>query len=257
MLLPDSPVKARASRYENPATGERLKSLKHFVGSCATFSRPALSASLGMACLLLAGCTGAPTYGTGTPSDKQLLDDMTGMITLGPKEPKHIDTRPRPDLVRPAKSEVAVLPPPQQDVATSSNPQWPESPEAKRQRLRAEATAGQDDPNFSPQIAGPTSSQPSAPVLRTRGTDVSLTGGGPDASTNQSDEFKRRMAINKQGSATERRYLSEPPLTYRQPAATAPADQLGEDEWRKEKERKKAALGKKDGFQWGDLWPFH
>jgi hypothetical protein len=257
MLLPDSPVKSRASRDEIRATGERLKSLKQFAGSCATSSRMALSASVGAACLLLAGCMGSPTYGTGTPADKQLLDDVTGMITLTPKETKHIDHKPRPELVRPAKSEVAVLPPPQDDLATSANPQWPESPEARRMRLRAEATANQANPDYDPQVAGPTSSASEPTLVRTRGTGVSLTGGGPDSGINQSAEFKRRMAINKQGSETERRYLSEPPLTYRQPAATAPTGELGEDEWRKEKDRKKAALaGKKTGFQLSDLWPF-
>jgi hypothetical protein len=64
------------------------------------------------------------------------------------------------------------------------------------------------------------------------------------------------MAVNKQGNATERNYLSEPPLSYRQPAPTAPTDELGKDEWRKDKDRKKAALGKKSGFQLSDLWPF-
>jgi hypothetical protein len=256
MLLPDSPVKSRALRYQSPAAGERLKSLKQFVGSCATSSRTALSVSLGAACLLLAGCMGAPTYGTDKPADKQLLDDVTGIITLTPKEARHVDHSPRPELVRPAKSEVSVLPPPQDDMATSANPQWPESPEAKRQRLRAEATAGQDDPNFSPQVGGPASSAPRGSLLKTRGTDVSLTGGGPDSSTDRSAEFRRRMAINKQGSETERRFLSEPPLTYRQPAGSAPTDQLGEDEWRKAKDRRRAALGKKEGFQWSDLWPF-
>jgi hypothetical protein len=209
-----------------------------------------------MACLFAAGCTGAPTYGTGTPSDKQLLSDVTGMIMLGPKEKPHVDHSPRPELVRPAKSEVAVLPPPQDDLATSSNPQWPESPEARRKRLRAEASANQDDPNYDPQIAGPVSSEPQTHLLRTRGTGVSLTGGGPDSGIDKSAEFKRRMAINKQGSMTERRFLSEPPLTYRQPAATAASDELGKEEWRKEKDRKKAALGKKAGFQLSDLWPF-
>jgi hypothetical protein len=217
-----------------------------------------LLASAGLACLLTAGCMGAPTYGTGTPADKQLLNDVTGMIMLGPKDDKpHADHRPRPELVRPGKSEVAVLPPPQDDVATSANPQWPESPEAKRRRLRAEATANQGDPMYDPEIAGSTSSAPQSPVLHTRGTDVALEGGGPDALTNKSAEFRRRMAINKQGSPTTRRYLSEPPLTYRQPAAGAPTDELGEDEWKKAKDRKKEALkGKKTGFQMSDLWPF-
>jgi hypothetical protein len=180
-----------------------------------------LVAAAGAACLLAAGCTGAPTYGTGTPADKQLLDDVTGMITLGPKEKPHVDHRPRPKLVRPAKSEVAVLPPPQSDVATSSNPQWPESPEARRQRLRMEATANQGNSSYEPQIEGPTPSAPKVGVIRSRGEPVYITGGGPGYSRDQSAEFKRRMAINKQGSPTDRRYLSEPPLTYRQPAATA------------------------------------
>jgi hypothetical protein len=210
-----------------------------------------------MACLLVAGCAGGPTYGTGTPADKQLLDDVTGMITLGPKEKPHIDHRPRPELVRPGKSEVAVLPPPQDDVAASSNPRWPESPEAKRQRLSMEATANQGDPSYVPQIEGPASSPSKAGVIRTRGEPVYLQGGGPSYGKDQSAEFKRRMAINKQGSTTERRFLSEPPLTYRQPAATAPSGELGEDEWRKEKDRKKEALkGKKSSFQLSDMWPF-
>jgi hypothetical protein len=202
---------------------------------------------------------GAPTYGTGTPADKQLLNDVSGMIMLGPKDDDkpRADHRPRPELVRPGKSEVAVLPPPQEDVATSSNPQWPESPEARRKRLRMEATANQGDPMYDPEVGGPTSTTPQAPRLRTRGTDVALEGGGPDALTDRSAEFRRRMAINKQGSATTRRYLSEPPLTYREPAAGAPTDELGEDEWKKAKDRKKAALkGKKTGFQMSDLWPF-
>jgi hypothetical protein len=216
-----------------------------------------LGAVAGLACLFAAGCTGAPTYGTGTPADKQLLDDVTGMIMLGPKERPRVDHSPRPELVRPAKSEVAVLPPPQDDIATSSNPKWPESPEARRKRLRMEATANQGDPNYDPQVAGPVSSQPTVPVIHTKGSDVYLTGGGPDSNIDQQAEFRRRMAVNKQGSPTDRRFLSEPPLTYRQPAATAPTGELGEDEWRKEKDRKKAALkGKKSGFQLGDLWPF-
>jgi hypothetical protein len=239
------------------ATGERLKSLEHIVRSRRIASRPLLIAAAGTACLFAAGCTGAPTYGTGTPADKQLLDDVTGIITLGPKEKPRADHRPRPELVRPGKSEVAVLPPPQSDVATSANPQWPESPEARRQRLRMEATANQGDPNYEPQIAGPTSSAPQVGVIRSRGEPVYTMGGGPGYNRDQSAEFKRRMAINKQGSETERRYLSEPPLTYRQPSATAPSDQLGEDEWKKQRDRKKEALkGKKSSFQLSDLWPF-
>jgi hypothetical protein len=215
------------------------------------------SVPLVLSTLLLGGCTlGAPTYGTGTPSDVQLLDDVTGIITVTPKEKKHIDYKPRPELVRPKPGEeVAVLPPPQDDVATSSNPAWPESPEQRRARMRAEATANQDDSNYVPAIANdisPASSEP--PPQRTQGTPVPA--GGYASPEQQRKEFKRRMAVNNQGSPTERRYLSEPPLSYRQPAATAPADELGEDEWKKEKDRKRAARKKKNGTFFGDLWPF-
>ena len=231
--------------------------MEHIVRSRRIASRPLLIAAAGVACLLSAGCASGPTYGTGTPANKQLLDDVTGMITLGPKEKPHMDTRPRPELVRPGKSEVAVLPPPQSDVASSANPQWPESPEARRQRLRMEATANQGDSSYEPQIEGPASSPQQVGVVRTKGEPVYLQGGGPSYSKDQSAEFKRRMAINNQGSPTERRYLSEPPLTYRQPAATAPAGERGEDEWRKDRDRKKAALkGTKSSFHIGDLWPF-
>jgi hypothetical protein len=257
MLSPDSPVKSRASPDNGSATGERLKSLEHIVRSRRIASRPLLIAVAGAACLLAAGCTGAPTYGTGTPADKQLLNDVTGIIQLGPKDKPRIDNRPRPELVRPAKSELAVLPPPQDDVATSANPQWPESPEARRRKLRMEATANQSDPTYVPDIEGPESSPRRAGVIHTKGYDVYLDGSSPVGESDRSKEFKRRQAINKQGSPTTRRYLSEPPLTYREPAASAPSDQLGEDEWKKTRDRKKEALkGKKTGFQFSDLWPF-
>jgi hypothetical protein len=48
-----------------------------------------------------------------------------------------------------------------------------------------------------------------------------------------------------QGSPTNRRYLSEPPLDYRQPAETAAKNDVGEDEWKKDK-RRKAGYVKKD-----------
>ncbi|MDN5928134.1 MAG: hypothetical protein L0I29_13755 [Hyphomicrobiales bacterium] len=257
MLSPDSPVKSRASLDKSSASGERLKSLEHIVRSRRIASRPLLIAAAGSVCLLAAGCTGAPTYGTGTPADKQLLNDVTGIIQLGPKDKPRIDNRPRPELVRPSKSEVAVLPPPQNDVATSANPQWPESPEARRQRLRMDATAHQSDPSYVPDIEGPAPSPSRGGVVHTKGYDVNLDGSGLYSNADQAKEFKRRQAINKQGSPAVRRYLSEPPLTYRQPAATASSDELGKDEWKKQRDRKKDALkGKKTGFQFSDLWPF-
>ena len=54
-------------------------------------------------------------------------------------------------------------------------------------------------------------------------------------------EFIRRLADTKQGSPNTRKYLSEPPLAYRQAAETAPVGDIGEDEWQKDRRAKRAA----------------
>lgn len=77
---------------------------------------------------------------------------------------------------------------------------------------------------------------------------------GPDLSkltpAQRKAEIERRLRENKQGSATTRKYLSEPPLAYRQAATTAAQDELGEDEIKKERRKKKLA---QKGSSW---WPF-
>lgn len=71
----------------------------------------------------------------------------------------------------------------------------------------------------------------------------------------QREEFNRRLAENNQGSPTTRKYLSEPPLEYRKPAETAAANDVGEDELKKERRIKKAAQQQGTGG-WRDLVPW-
>jgi hypothetical protein len=71
---------------------------------------------------------------------------------------------------------------------------------------------------------------------------------------NTREAYKKRLVESKQGSDTNRKYLSEPPLTYRQPAATAPTNDIGEDEYKKER-RAKAAARKKGDWSWKQLIP--
>ncbi|TIP99676.1 MAG: hypothetical protein E5X57_35510, partial [Mesorhizobium sp.] len=52
-----------------------------------------------------------------------------------------------------------------------------------------------------------------------------------DSDKGRAAEVKRRLAEQKQGDPNTRRYLSEPPVQYRAAAATAPVDDLGEDEY--------------------------
>lgn len=208
---------------------------------------------------LLAGCMAGPTYGTAKGSHEQLLEDVSGILTIGPKEQERIDYKARPELVKSAELASGQLPPPQDSVTTASNGAWPESPEARRARLRAEATAFRDEPDFRPEIeddAGNIRPQRrnQTTVMRTKGDDVPLDGRSNDPNAQRAD-FNTRMAENRQGSPTNRKYLSEPPLAYRQPSDTAPVGDVGVDEWRKERDAKRAAR-KNDKRSWADILPW-
>ena len=118
------------------------------------------------------------------------MEDVTGILALGPQDKPDIRYTPRGELVRPPTT--TVLPEPQQEVASAENPAWPESPEERRRRIRAEADANNG--------ASPS-------VVNTK---------------DQRIELQRRIREGQQGEATNRRYLSEPPLTYRQPGPAPP-----------------------------------
>ncbi len=201
-----------------------------------------LGVSAACAAAVLSGCVGSPTYGTDKTASQQLFEDVTGVISTdalsGKSRESEIAYKPRPELVRPASLEV--LPEPQSEIVASGNSAWPESPEQRRARLRAEATANQENPNYrSPIVMGGSFRAPGAETA--------------DATPEQRAELLRRKREANQGSAESRKYLSEPPVTYRRPNETAPADDLGEDEWKKQK-RGKAAAGKSSS--WRDLLPW-
>lgn len=203
--------------------------------------------------MALSGCIGmAPTYGTGKAADTQLMEDVTGMFSLSSnKKREQIDYKPRPELVKPADPKV--LPAPQDDIKTASaGGAWPESPEARLARVRADATAKRDDLDFEPEVDMPVEKNRRM-VRGTRGDDVNLDGTSVSVEK-QRQQFNERLAMSQQGSATERRYLSEPPIEYRQPAATAATDDVGEDEWKKEKRRKSGHT--KKGTGWSSWLPW-
>lgn len=193
------------------------------------------------AAALLSGCVSSPTYGTDKTASQQLFEDITGVVSTeglaGRSGEAEIAYKPRPELVRPASLEV--LPEPQREIAAADNTAWPESPEQRRARLRAEATENQENPTYrSPIVMGGS--------FRAPGSDVS------DATPEQRAEILRRKREANQGNANSRKYLSEPPVEYRVPNETAAADDFGEDEWKKER-RGKAASGKSS---WRDLLPW-
>lgn len=217
-----------------------------------------LGVAAAVSALALSACAG-PTYGTGTPANQQLVEDLTGALSLAPKRQAGVDYTPRPGIVKPPSTEV--LPPPQEEVASAGNPAWPESPEERLARVRAEATANQDNPRYRSNVIRDVNTGDT----QTASADITFSESGmvkPDiltpgkrSSQEQRREFQRRQQITKQGSPTQRRYLSDPPTEYRQPAQTAAVDELGVDEVKKERARRRAANAEDSGG-WRRLIPW-
>lgn len=221
-------------------------------------ARLAAGIALVTAAGLASGCMGSPTYGTDKTANAQLASDIGGIFSFSPKKRPHIDYQPRPDLVKPVKGEES-LPPPQESIA-ANNPQWPESPEQRLARVRAEADANADNPFYkSPVVADTAQDGPQARSAKAgSGNGRADESGVRDVSTiaREKAEFQARLKANQQGESTRRAFLSEPPLDYRQASAEAPQGETGEDEDDKERRLKRAARKKGGGFSLSDLNPF-
>jgi hypothetical protein len=218
-----------------------------------TCARVALMAPLVVSGLALSGCMGSPTYGTDKSASAQLAGDLTSAFSVVPKNKDRIDYKPRPELVKPAPGQKE-LPPPQDSIATASA-DWPESPEQRRARLRADATLHQDDPAYQAQIVDDVQTDPTAikAAMAQSGSSHPPAWSPADSDKGRAAEVRRRLAEAKQGDPNTRRYLSEPPVQYRAAADTAPTGDLGEDEYKKERRLKKEAAAKnKSGgmFDW-------
>lgn len=186
------------------------------------------SALLG-ACLTLGGCLASPTYGTNKTSSEQLVDDLSSIASLKTQNGADIEYKPRPDLVQPPAG--ASLPEPQLSVVKNEQI-WPESPEEIRDRLVAEADAS-------------------------GGHNSALTGpnrAGQRLTAKQQREAYIEARKLQQGQYKERRFLSDPPAGYKDPAATAPVGELGETEKTKERLAKAGATKKGTGKRWWEVW---
>lgn len=222
-------------------------------------ARLVVAGSLVAAAALLSGCMDSPTYGTDKTANSQLMSDMSGILSFRAKKKPTIEYTPRPELVKPAKGDEN-LPPPQDSVATAANPNWPESPEARNARLRADADANVDNPNYdSPIVSDVAVSSTEDRSFKKNGESWRSFESDNQSLADQraqSEEFKRRSKETQEGSPTQRKFLSEPPLDYRQAAADAPVGELGEDEAKKERRLKREAQKKSGGFTLDDLNPF-
>ncbi|MEX6506134.1 hypothetical protein [Jiella sp. M17.18] len=219
--------------------------------------RKALGAAAIVAgCLSLGGCLG-PTYGTGKSQGETLFDDLNNFVALGNTDQAQIAYNPRPPLVKPQNTKV--LPPPQASRTTANDPNFPESPEARSKRLQASAQQG--DGILPADVASARKEGVTQEYLdRTSGGGYTFKNDHSAGFLTQAeleshkDEVAKRLRDQKQGSPTQRKYLSEPPVAYRTPAATAPIGVQGEDE---ETKARRLKNGGKQGFfdKLGNLLP--
>ncbi len=189
--------------------------------------------------LVLSGCVGSPTYGTNKTAMEQLADDLGSVVSLGGNnDPAKRDVRynPRPSLVV-AKGDAATLPPPQQSLANrDNNPNWVESPEETRQRLRQEADANANNPRYR------------SPLLEGKGQAGQLT------ESQKWEAFRKaKQEVETVDVSSRRRSLVEPPAEFRSTDAANLTD-LGEPELQKERRRKKEAADAKKSNEWWKLF---
>ena len=204
--------------------------------------------AVSLAAFALGGCMG-PTYGTGKTAGETMVSDLDGMLSLGPKNKEPISYTPRAELVKP--KDVSVLPPPREGINAENDPNWPESPEVRSARIKAAADARDTGGAVSADVMVSRKEGISEDVIAANTnnrraeseTENGKTTLSPDQLESGREAFKKRLQESNQGSPTQRKYLSEPPVAYRQPASTAPVGDPGVDEKVKE-----AKLNKKKGF---------
>ncbi len=227
--------------------------------------RRALASTSVLASIVLAsGCMSSPTYGTDKTAGVQLLEDVSNIAKPIPERKAPINYAPRPELVRSEGSRNAPLPAPQESVASVDNPDWVESPEERRVRVREEVDARNRGGGQSRTVEnGPVASDEVEQIQVAAAANQGRVGESPRfregteqaPNTSRREEIKRRLQEQNQGSPNSRKYLSEPPLDYRQPAASAPVGDIGEDEWKKERRVAAEARKKAGKKSWRDYIP--
>lgn len=250
-----------------------------------TSSRAAVrSATLLLVAVSASACLG-PTYGTDKTATAQLIDDLGDMASIKPQKGQEIAYTPRPAIVQPPKS--ASLPAPQKNVVDSSSAwvESPEQTRRRligeadanqdsvnyRSPLARVSDRSSGDPvavggSLTEADSGPTvlsvlrgdkgrarpkairnPNGPQLPAMTPRNEDSGPTPTQVLRQTEEVSRFKENLKIQ-QGTYTDRRrFLSDPPLTYRQPAETAATGDVGEPERVKEKRRIAGATKEKKG----------
>jgi hypothetical protein len=188
---------------------------------------------LAAATFSVSSCMG-PRYGTDKNATEQLVDDLGDAASLAPKRPQTLAYQPRGTLVKPADDKVLVAP--AQNLATKDNPQWLESPEQARSRLKQEADDNSNNGSYRSPLA------------------VSVTEGKALSPEQQRQAYRDARAIQDGRYSDRRRFMSDPPLDYRKVDDPAKLQNLGESERAKDARRKKEAEVAGTGRKWWQVW---
>ena len=180
-------------------------------------------AAAGASALALAACSGM-TYGTGTPPGLQTVKDVAGLSSLSGEKRDPIDYEPRPAVVVPP--ETAGLPPPSNgDTAVAAN--WPVDPDERYEQFRRDVAALEAE-GKSLDFELPTGATPGEDPY------ADLTPAQRKALIERlAKQARSSVAVDEYGNPV-RRFLSDPPVEYREGDPEAPAP-LAEDEQQKKK----------------------
>ncbi len=184
--------------------------------------------------LVVFGCQGSSTYGTGKTSGEHLVDGLGGL--LGSREKKApINYSPRPGLVAPPKGEALPAPSDNDAVADAG---LPEDPEIRRARLRANAPKADERSGELPIEVMKRKRAPGGRRVPIAKWDRDGTFEDYKPRAHRREFLKRKAELAGVRGAAPRRYLTEPPQKYRTPVSTAPIGEIGEDESTKAHRRK-------------------
>jgi hypothetical protein len=223
-------------------------------------ARPFAFVALCAAPTLLAGCSGV-TYGTGTRTEMQTINDITGILSLSGPPKQEVDTTPRGGIVVPPATAKAALPAPVDGTTTASiDPaDWPNDPDAAAKKKKADedaaplvdaSTRAQTDPGFrlSKEYWDKQKQQENASNNADQNMDASARV-QKQLQNVQIDKNAFKQAKSERGGSLDadgkpvRRYLTEPPAEYREPDPSAAVDPVAPPEAKKK-------------FSLSNLWPF-
>lgn len=180
---------------------------------------PCLAASLAVAAALGA-CSQTTTYGTGEKPGLAVFSEVLGGLGKEPEAPIEYSTRA--PLVMPPPAE-GQLPSPV-DVASAEDVNWPGEDQGPGGPRWGDGNSTDDVNSAEYRRLRPLAQlAPDLPADRRLYVDEDRQTQYDILDRNQRETFKAAVA-EVEGIPAERRYLTDPPDTYREPAATAPTE---------------------------------